>query len=74
MSNMQQPLADDVRLRFWLRSTGIAAMAAAALGSVLYAAPAMPETPSTDSTCRISLIGDQWTGHGCADAEPDAAR
>ncbi|KRE93479.1 hypothetical protein ASG76_13555 [Nocardioides sp. Soil774] len=72
MPSMQQPFPDDVRLRFWLRSTGIAAMVAAGLGSVLYATPAMPEPPSTDSTCRISVVGDQWTGHGCTDA--DAAR
>ena len=67
-------LADDVRLGFWLRSTGVAAMVAAAVGSVLYAAPAAQDPPSTDSTCRISVIGNTWTGHGCDDAEPDAAR
>lgn len=74
MSDMQTALADDVRLGFWLRSAGVAAMVAAAVGSVLYATPPMPEPPSTDSTCRISVIGDTWTGHGCTDAEPDAAR
>lgn len=73
MSDLLAP-ADDVRLGIWLRSAGVAAMAAAAIGSVLYATPAMPEPPATDSTCRISVIGDQWTGHGCEDANPDAAR
>jgi hypothetical protein len=74
MSDMQMVLADDVRLGFWLRSAGVAAMVAAAIGSVLYATPAAPEPPSTDSNCRISVIGDTWTGHGCEGAEPDAAR
>lgn len=72
MSDMQQT-AQDVRLGIWLRSLGITAMTAAALGSVLYATPAMPEAPTTDSTCRISVVGDQWTGHGCEDAHPGAA-
>lgn len=54
----------DVRTDRRLRTAGIVAIAAAALGSVLVAAPAVPEAPSTD--CRIRIVGDQWFGSGCA--------
>jgi hypothetical protein len=70
----QAGLAEDPRRGVWLRTAGIAAMVAAALGSILYATPAMPEPPSTDGTCRISVIGDQWTGQGCDGPRSDAAR
>jgi hypothetical protein len=54
----------DVRTDRRLRTAGIVAIAASALGSVLVASPAVPEAPSTD--CRIQIIGDQWYGSGCA--------
>ena len=55
------------------RSTGIAAIAAAALGSVLFAHPAASEVSGTDSTCQIKVVGDAWTGQGCEDAAEGAA-
>lgn len=54
----------DVRAERRLRATGLVAIAASVLGSVLVAPPAVPEAPSTD--CRIRIVGDQWYGSGCA--------
>lgn len=68
MSDTYQLTAEDQRLGAWLRSAGIAAIAAAALGSVLFAHPAASEAPGTDSTCQIKVVGDAWTGQGCEDA------
>lgn len=68
MSDTYQLTAEDQRLGVWLRSAGIAAIAAAALGSVLFAGPAASELPATDSTCQIKVVGDVWTGQGCEGA------
>lgn len=59
--------SEDVRTDRRLRTAGIVAIAASALGSVLVASPAVPEAPSTDRPCRIQIIGDQWYGSGCDD-------
>lgn len=67
MSDIYHLTAEDQRLGVWLRSAGIAAIAAAALGSVLFAGPAASELPATDSTCQIEVVGDAWTGRGCED-------
>jgi hypothetical protein len=73
MSDTYQLTAEDQRLGVWLRSAGIAAIAAAALGSVLFAHPAASDVPATDSTCQIKVVGDAWTGQGCEDAAEGAA-
>lgn len=67
MSDTYELTAEDLRLGVWLRSAGIAAMTAAALGSVLFVSPAASDLPATDSTCQIKVIGDAWTGQGCED-------
>lgn len=58
------PTAPDERLSMWLRSVGVAAIAAAALGSVFVATPATPEPPATGTTC-TSDIGGNWTFRNC---------
>ena len=73
MSDTHQLTAQDQRLGVWLRSAGITAIAAAALGSLLYAHPAASEVPGTDSTCQIKVVGDAWTGQGCEDDAESAA-
>ena len=73
MSDTYQLTAEDQRLGVWLRSAGIAAIAAAALGSVFFATPAASELPATDSTCQIKVVGDAWTGQGCEDTAERAA-
>ena len=74
MSDIQHDLAADVRRGTPLLPAGIAAMVVAALASVAWASPATPDSASGDSTCRISVVGDQWIGHGCVDRAADAAR
>ena len=49
-----------------LRLAGIAVLVAAALGSVLGASPALTDTPSTDSSCRVDIVGTRWSSSGCA--------
>lgn len=57
--------SNDVRTNRRLRTAGIVALAASALGSVLIVSPAVSEAPSTDRSCRIQIVGDQWYGSGC---------
>lgn len=57
----------EVRTDRRLRVAGIAALAAAALGSVLGASPAMSETPATDSHCRMDIVGTYWFSSGCTE-------
>ena len=54
-----------------LRLAGVAVLAAAALGSVLGAAPALSDAPSTDNPCRVDIVGSYWFSSGCTD-EPAA--
>ena len=61
----------DGRANRRLRTAGIAALVAAALGSVLGASPAMSDAPSTDSHCRMDIVGSYWFSSGCAE-EPAA--
>ncbi|HSF37896.1 MAG TPA: hypothetical protein VLA70_17350 [Nocardioides sp.] len=61
----------DGRTNRRLRTAGIAALVAAALGSVLGASPAMSDAPSTDSHCRMDIVGSYWFSSGCAE-EPAA--
>ncbi|GIM62878.1 hypothetical protein Pve01_93310 [Planomonospora venezuelensis] len=67
-----QPTTDrDGRTDRRLRTAGMAALVAAAMGSVLGASPAMSEAPSTDRHCRMDIVGSQWFSSGCTD-EPAA--
>ena len=67
-----QPTTDlDGRTNRRLRTAGIAALFAAALGSVLGASPAMSDAPSTDSHCRMDIVGSHWFSSGCTE-EPAA--
>jgi hypothetical protein len=65
MATSTEPLltSADERTDRRLRTAGVVAIAAAALGSVLVTSPAVPEAPSTD--CRIQISGDRWYGSGC---------
>ncbi|GAB3031945.1 hypothetical protein GCM10011376_25480 [Nocardioides flavus (ex Wang et al. 2016)] len=63
----QVGVPEDVRPDRRLLTAGVTALAAAAIGSVLAASPAMSESPSTDDSCRIQIVGDQWYGSGCDD-------
>lgn len=53
-----------------LRAAGIAVLAAAALGSVLGASPAVSDAPSTDNHCRMEVVRSHWSTSGCADETP----
>ncbi|MCF6376613.1 hypothetical protein L2K70_03275 [Nocardioides KLBMP 9356] len=57
----------------WLQVVGISAIVAAALATVLFTTPTMPEPPSTDSTCQLDLVRQQWTGSSCEDVEAESA-
>jgi hypothetical protein len=61
----------EVRTNRRLRTAGITVLVAAALGSALGASPAMSEVPSTDSNCRMDIVGSHWFSSGCAQ-EPAA--
>ena len=61
----------DGRTNRRLRTAGIAALVAAALGSVLGASPAMSDAPSTDNRCRMDIMGSYWVSSGCVE-EPAA--
>jgi len=50
-----------------LRTAGIAALAAAALGSVLGASPAATDAPGTGNPCRMDIVGSYWFSTGCAE-------
>ena len=67
MTDIASAAYDDASLSLWLRSAGLAAIAAAALGSVLFAGPAMPDSPATDSSCRTDVVGGSWIFRGCDD-------
>ena len=54
-----------------LRTAGFAALAAAALGSVLGASPAMSDAPGTDGHCRMDIVAGYWFSSGCTE-EPAA--
>lgn len=57
----------------WRQAVGISALVAAALGTVLFTTPTMPEPPSTDSSCRLDLVRQEWTGSSCDDVEVESA-
>jgi hypothetical protein len=72
MAVTARPLADlEERTNRRLRAAGVVVLAAAALGSVLGASPAMTDTPSTDSHCRVDIVGGYWFSSGCTE-EPTA--
>ena len=57
----------------WRQVVGITAIVAAAAATVLFSTPAMPEPPSTDSSCRMDLVRQEWTGSSCDDVEAESA-
>lgn len=57
----------------WRQVVGISAIVAAALATVLFTTPAMPEAPTTDSSCRLDLVRQEWTGSSCEDVEAESA-
>ncbi len=69
MDRPQEHLEERTNRR--LRVAGVAVLVAAALGSVLGASPAMTDTPSTDSHCRVDIVGGYWFSTGCTE-EPAA--
>jgi hypothetical protein len=72
MAVTARPLADlEERTNRRLRVAGVVVLAAAALGSVLGASPAMTDTPSIDSHCRVDIVGGYWFSSGCTE-EPTA--
>jgi hypothetical protein len=72
MAVTARPLADlEERTNRRLRVAGVVVLAAAALGSVLGASPAMTDTPSTDSHCSVDIVGGYWFSSGCTE-EPTA--
>ena len=53
----------------WRQVVGVSSIVAAALATVLFTTPAMPEPPATESTCQLDLVRQQWTGSSCRDVE-----
>ena len=58
----------------WLQAVGISAIVAAALATILLGTPAMPEPPSTDSSCQLDMVRQEWTGSSCGVEAESAAR
>ena len=56
----------------WLQAAGISVMVAAALATVLFGTPAMSEG-STDGSCRLDLVAQEWTGSACDDVAAESA-
>ena len=57
----------------WLQAAGISAMVAAALATILLGTPAMPDQGSTDSSCRLDFVQQEWTGSSCDDVTAESA-
>ena len=57
----------------WLQAVGISAMVAAALATILFGTPAMPDQGSTDTSCRLDFVRQEWTGSSCNDPAPESA-
>lgn len=57
----------------WLQTAGISAMVAAALATILFGTPAMPDQGTTDSSCRLDFVAQEWTGGSCDDVAPESA-
>ena len=57
----------------WLQAAGISAMVAAALATVLFGSPAMSDQGSTDGSCRLDLVAQEWTGSSCDDVAAESA-
>ena len=72
MTVTARPAVDlEERTNRRLRTAGVAVLVAAALGSVLGASPAITDAPSTDSHCRVDIVGGYWFSSGCGE-EPAA--
>ena len=61
---------EERRANRWLRASGITAIAAAALGSILIATPAMPESPAPDTHCQGRVMAGGWLFQGCGEDAP----
>jgi hypothetical protein len=57
----------------WLQATGISAMVAAALATIVFGTPAMPDQGSTDGSCRLDFVAQEWTGSSCHDVAAESA-
>ena len=57
----------------WLQAAGISVMVAAALATILFGTPAMPDQGSTDGSCRLDLVAQEWTGSACDDVAAESA-
>ena len=57
----------------WLQAMGISAMVAAALATILFGTPAMPDRGTTDSSCRLDFVAQEWTGSSCDDVAAESA-
>ena len=74
MTLAARPAADlEERTERRLRVAGVAVLLAAALGSVLGVAPAVSDTSSTDTRCRVDIVGSYWFSTGCSDEPPAPA-
>ena len=57
----------------WLQAAGISAMVSAALATIVFGTPAMPDQGSTDSSCRLDFAAQEWTGSSCDDVAAESA-
>ena len=57
----------------WLQAAGISAMVAAALATILFGTPAMTDQGSTDGSCRLDFVAQEWTGSACDDVAVESA-
>lgn len=67
MTEIQHVALADPHPTTWLRTAGVAAIVAAALGSIFFATPAMPEPPSTGTSCTTD-VGGNWVFRNCEGA------
>lgn len=56
----------------WLQAMGISAMVAAALATILFGTPAMADQESTDGSCRLDFVAQEWTGSSCHDVAAES--
>ena len=48
-------------------------MVAAALATIVFGTPAMPDQGSTDGSCRLDFVAQEWTGSSCHDVAAESA-
>ena len=64
---------EDAGRSSWLQAAGISAMVAAALATILFGTPTMSDQESTDGSCRLDLVAQEWTGSSCDDVAAESA-